>query len=88
MYEREVLEQQEKVEKMQQEGRDEADIRKQVNYLSHSPLLASENDVHSNQGEILDESRAMIPDSQARFQQAKATLQEQIVRDPSLSGTM
>jgi hypothetical protein len=30
MYEREVTEQQEKISKMQQEGRDEADIHKQV----------------------------------------------------------
>ncbi len=35
MYEREVTEQLEKISKMQQEGRDEADIHKQVNFQQH-----------------------------------------------------
>ncbi|XP_064391261.1 tubulin-specific chaperone A-like [Halichondria panicea] len=54
MYEKEVVDQEEKVEKMKVDGKDEYDIKKQ--------------------GEVLQESRSMVPDCQRRLEAARIDL--------------
>lgn len=83
MYEKEVVDQEAKIEKMKAENKDEYDIKKQANcidlqdHIIFCQLLLKY--YAFMQVEVLQESKNMVPDCQRRLERAIADLKAVIV---------
>lgn len=81
MYEKEVVDQEAKIEKMKADKKDEYDIKKQVRYMQPFSSSCSITCVATKylQVEVLQESKNMVPDCQRRLEAAYSDLKTAIV---------
>ena len=84
MYEKEVVDQEAKIEKMKAENKDEYDIKKQASAIYKYNTMPSlfDRPIVFKQVEVLQESKNMVPDCKRRLEKAIDDLKAATVCKP------
>ncbi|KXJ16104.1 tubulin-specific chaperone A [Exaiptasia diaphana] len=85
MYEKEVVDQSKKVEKMKEENKDEHDIKKQIEVLEESKTMIPDckrrlKTAYEDLKNLIDETRTDLAETE-EFKQANQMLEETVLED-------